>query len=183
MMTRLPAIDPAKATGNTKQLFDGVQAKLGLVPNMVRVMANSSAVLRGYLGLSGALAGGSLGAPLQEQIALAVSEANGCDYCLAAHTAVGTGVGLSEAEIVAARRGTAADPRSAAALRLAVALVESRGRVTDAELARVRAAGYTDGEIAEIVAEVALHVLTNYFNILAETEVDFPRAAPLAQAA
>ena len=182
-MTRLAAIDPTKATGSTKQLFDGVQAKLGAVPNMVRVMANSPVMLRGYLGLNGALAAGSLGAPLREQIALAVAEANGCDYCLAAHTTLGTGAGLSESEIAAARRGTAADPKHAAALRLAVALVEGRGRGAAAELSRVRAAGYTDGAIAEIVAEVALNVLTNYLNILAQTEIDFPRAKPLAVAA
>jgi uncharacterized peroxidase-related enzyme len=182
-MNRLPAIDPAMATGRIKQLFDGVAGQLGLVPNMVRVMANSPAVLKGYLGLGGALAAGSLGAPLREQIALAVAEANGCDYCLAAHAALGTAAGLGTSEIVAARRGTAIDPKSAAALRLAVAVVADRGRVADAELTRVRAAGYTDGEIAEIVAEVALNVLTNYINIFAQTEVDFPRQAPLAAAA
>jgi uncharacterized peroxidase-related enzyme len=182
-MSRLPAIDPTTATGSTKQLFDGVQAKLGTVPNMVRVMANSPAMLRGYLGLAGALATGSLGAPLREAIALAVAEANGCDYCLAAHTALGTGAGLTETAIAAARRGAAADPRHDAALRFALALVEGRGRIDDAELTRVRAAGYTDGEIAEIVAEVALNLLTNYVNTLARTEIDFPRAEPLDAAA
>jgi uncharacterized peroxidase-related enzyme len=182
-MPRLLTIDPAMATGSTEDLFDGVRAKLGLVPNMVRVMANSPAVLRGYLALNGALAGGSLGASLREQIALAVSEVNGCEYCLAAHAALGKGVGLAEAEIAAARQGTASDPKRAAALRLAVAVVEGRGRVADAELTRVRDAGYTDGAIAEIVAEVALHILTNYFNTLAQTEVDFPRVEPLAEAA
>jgi uncharacterized peroxidase-related enzyme len=182
-MTLLSAIDPATATGSTKELFDEIRAKLGVVPNMMRVMANSPAVLKGYLGLSGALAAGSLGAQSREQIALAVAEANGCDYCLAVHAAIGASVGLGETEIAAARRGTATDPRRAAAVRLAVALVEGRGRVADAELARVRAAGYTDGEIAEIVAAVALNVLTNYVNILAGTDVDFPRAEPLAAAA
>jgi uncharacterized peroxidase-related enzyme len=182
-MTRLVATDPATATGSTKELFDGIRAKRGVVPNMMRVMANSPAVLRGYLGLSGALAAGSLGAQLREQIALAVAEANGCDYCLAAHAAIGAGAGLTGAEIAAARRGAAADPRRAAVLRLAVALVEGHGHVADAELTRVRAAGYTDGEIAEIVAAVALNVLTNYVNILAGTDVDFPRAEPLAAAA
>jgi AhpD family alkylhydroperoxidase len=154
-----------------------------VVPNMVRVMANSPAMLRGYLGLAGALDAGSLGGPLREQIALAVAEANGCDYCLSAHTALGAGTGLTESDIAAARRGTAADPKHAAALLLAVALVEGRGRGVDAELNRARVAGYTNGAIAEIVAEVALNILTNYFNILAQTEIDFPRAKPLAVAA
>jgi AhpD family alkylhydroperoxidase len=97
-LTRLPAIDPATAAGSTKQIFDGVQSRLGVVPNMVRVMANSPAMLRGYLGLAGALDAGSLGAELREQIALTVAEANGCDYCLAAHAALGRSAGLTDFE-------------------------------------------------------------------------------------
>jgi uncharacterized peroxidase-related enzyme len=182
-MTRLSEVDPTTATGATKQLFDGVHAKLGVVPKMMRVMANSPAMLRGYLGFNAALAGGSLGEPLREQIALVVAEANGCEYCLAAHTILGKGAHLSEAEITAARQGTAANPKDAAALRLAVALVEGRGRVADAELIHARVVGWTDGAIAEIVAEVALNLLTNYFNILAQTEIDFPQAEPLEAAA
>lgn len=182
-MPRLPAIDPSTATGKAKSLLEGVQKKLGVTPNMVRVMAGSPAVLQGYLDLNSALAAGSLGAQLREQIALTVAEANGCDYCLAAHAALGRRAGLDDAEIAAARRGSASDQKRAAALRLARALVENRGRVTDSDVARVRAAGYTDGEILEIIAEVNLNVLTNYVNLFAQTEVDFPRQQPLANAA
>ena len=146
-------------------------------------MANSPAMLSGYLALNAALDIGSLGGQLREQIALVVAEANGCNYCLAAHTALGKAAGLNRAEIASARRGAAADPRQTAALELAAALVEGNGRGADLELSRARAAGFTNGQIAEIVAEVALNILTNTFNTLVHTEIDFPAAEPLAAAA
>lgn len=182
-MARIPAIDPTTATGSVKPLLNAVESALGVVPNMARGLGNSPAALKGYLELNKALAGGSLGAPLREQIALTVAEANGCDYCLAAHTALGKAAGLNDDDVRAARQGIASDSRSAAALRLATVLVEGRGLVSNAQLHHVRAAGLSEAEITEIVAEVALNILTNYFNILADTEVDFPPVEPLDQAA
>lgn len=182
-MTRIPAIDPTTAPTSVKPLLDSVEAALGTVPNLMRGLANSRAALKGYLELNKALAGGSLGAPLREQIALRVAEANGCEYCLAAHTALGKAAGLDDAALRDAREGTASDPKSDAALRLATALVDWHGNISTAELERTRAAGFTDGQITEIVGEVALNILTNYFNILAETDVDFPPAEPLERAA
>lgn len=179
-MSRLQALDPEHATGKTRTLLDAVGKKLGLVPNLMRTMASSPAVLEGYLGLSGALGTGRLTARLREQIALAVAEANACEYCLAAHSLLGRNAGLDAAEIVAARRGEASDARTHAAIRFALAVVASRGGVSDADLERVRGAGFGDGEIAEIVAHVALNVLTNYLNRVAETEVDFPKVEALA---
>ena len=182
-MSRIESINPNTATGKAKALLDAVQAKLGLVPNMTRAMASGPAALEGYLNFAGALAGGSLDARLREKIALAVAEANGCDYCLSAHTAIGGVVGLKADEIEAARRASG-DTRTAAALRFARDVVAARGGISDASLAAVRSAGYADGEIAEIVANVALNVYTNYFNRVAQTEIDFPRAPHLvAQAA
>jgi len=182
-MSKIMPLDPAMAPGGARQLLDWFDARLGMVPNMVSVMANSPAVLRGYIGLSGALSSGSLGTELRERIALAVAESNGCDYCLAAHATLGAAAGIDETGVAAARRGTADDPRTAAALRFAVALVDGRGHVADTELARVRNAGYTDAAILDIVAEVVLNIFTNYVNILAGTPIDFPRVAPLAEAA
>ena len=88
-MNRITQLDPAQATGKTKQLFDGVQAKLGVVPNLFRVFGNSTAALEGYLNFSGALAGGVLNAKVREQIALAVAEINDCTYCRSSHTYIG----------------------------------------------------------------------------------------------
>lgn len=179
-MSRLNLIAPESATGKAKELLDAVKGKLGLVPNMTRAMANAPAALNGYLQLSGALAHGALPAKTREQIALAVAEANGCDYCLAAHTAIGKMAGLTADQIRDSRHGTAVDPKADALVRFARKVVDTKGRVTDADLRAVRAAGHDDGAIAEVVAHVALNVFTNYFNQVADTDIDFPRAEPLA---
>jgi len=141
----------------------------------MRTMAQSPAVLEGYLGFGAALRRGRLPVGLQEQIALAVAETNSCDYCLSAHTALGRGAGLSNDELAASREARATDRKAAAALQFARVVVDRRGDVRDLDLAAVRAAGYSDGEIAEIIAHVALNVFTNYFNIANNVEVDFPK--------
>jgi uncharacterized peroxidase-related enzyme len=176
-MSRLPAIQPDQATGKTKELLDGVQAKLKITPNMTRVMANSPAVLQAYLSFSSALAGGALDAKLREQIALEVGEQNACQYCVSAHTAIGRMVGLSDPEIAAARGAASSSPKNTAALEFARQLVAKRGLATDADIEAVRRVGFTDAEIAEIIAHVALNIFTNYFNNTAGVEVDFPKVA------
>jgi uncharacterized peroxidase-related enzyme len=176
-MSRLPAIQTEAANGRAKQLLEAVQAKLKLTPNMTRVMANSAAVLEGYLSFSGALAGGSLPAKLREEIALEVGEQNGCQYCVSAHTAIGKLTGLTEAEIEHARDAQSNSPKHAAALGFARQVVAKKGQVADADFDSVRNAGFSDGDIAEIVAHVALNVFTNYFNLAAAVEVDFPKVA------
>jgi uncharacterized peroxidase-related enzyme len=160
-----------------RRSFDAIERQLGVVPNMMRTMAQSPRVLEGYLALSGALSRGLLPATLQEQIALAVAETNACNYCLSAHTALGRRAGLSDDQLAASREGRAAEARADAALQFALAVLEHRGAIGDDELARVRAAGFSDAEIAEIIAHVALNVLTNYFNRAADTEIDFPKVA------
>lgn len=178
-MARLNPVNPETATGKAKELLDEAQKKLGGVPNLLKTFANSPAVLEAYLGFSGALAHGKLRAKVREQIALTVGQANDCDYCLSAHSAFARSAGLNDAQIEAARRGTSDDGKTQAALRFASDIVDKQGFVTDDDLAAVRDAGYGDGEIAEIVAAVALNIFTNYFNHVADTEVDFPKVAPL----
>jgi uncharacterized peroxidase-related enzyme len=174
-MTRLKALRPEDATGKTKELFNGVQSKLGMVPNMMRTMGNSSAVLEGYLNLSGALGHGTLGAKTGELIALAVAESNTCDYCLSAHSFIGEKlVGIDTPSLTAAREGNNSHAKIDAALKFAQALVTKRGSVNDMDVNTVKAAGYTDGEVGEIVAHVALNILTNYLNKTAQTDIDFP---------
>lgn len=179
-MSRIKALEPAQTTGKARELLDAVQAKLGITPNMTRAMANSPAVLAAYLSFSGALAGGSLSAKLREQIALAVGQANACDYCLSAHSTLGKMAGLSEGDLASSRQAHAADTKADAALQFAQKLVRNRGEVSAAEFGAVRHAGYSDGEIGEIVANVALNLFTNYFNHVAETEIDFPRVSSAA---
>jgi uncharacterized peroxidase-related enzyme len=183
-MPRLNPIDPAHADARVKPLLDAVHKKLGLTPNMMKTMAASPAVLKGYLDFAGALGGAAIGARTQELIALTVAEANGCDYCLSAHTAIGGLFKIPTADLDAARDYRNADPKVAAILRFARIVVESRGNVADGDVMRLRNAGASDAEIAEVVAIAALNVFTNLFNNVAATDVDFPRvSARLAAAA
>jgi uncharacterized peroxidase-related enzyme len=180
-MSRLsvPAsIDEAPAA--SRPLLEAVVKMLGSAPNLFRLVANSPAALEGYLGLSGALGKGSLPAPTRERIALAVAEINGCDYCLSAHSFLGKNhAKLDDAEMQANRKGGSNDAKAAAAVRFAAAVAKARGHVADADLNAVKAAGYSDAQIVEIVLHVALNTWTNYINSVAQTVIDFPAAPEL----
>lgn len=179
-MTRISAIDHETATGKAKELLDGVKARLGFAPNLMKTFANSPEALGAYLGFSDTL-GKTLNAKLREQIALVVAEENGCGYCRSAHTAIGKMVGLSEEDTIDARTGNAPDARASAALKFVKAVLADRGKVSGEELIEIRSAGFSDGEIVEMIANVALNVLTNYLNNVAETDIDFPLAPPLTR--
>lgn len=177
MTTYLAPVDPATATGAAKDLLDQVQQALGTTPNMTKVMANSPALLGGYLALSGALAGGVLPAATREQLAIATAEANACGYCLSAHTYLGRELAkLTDSELDAAREAKSADPHTTALLTLSDEILRARGQVDQEAIATARAAGVTDAEIGEVVAHIALNVLTNYFNVLAGVDNDWPVA-------
>jgi uncharacterized peroxidase-related enzyme len=177
----IPNIEAAPAA--SRPLLEAAKKQLGSVPNLFRVIANSPAALEGYLGLNGALVKGTLDAKTRERIAVAVAEINGCGYCLSAHTFLGKNVAkLDDAEINANRSGTSNDPKAAAAVRFAVLAVRERGHVSDADVAAVKAAGYDDAQVVEIVLHVALNTLTNYVNEVAKTAIDFP-VVELRQAA
>ncbi len=172
----------ADSPAASQPLLEAVHKQLGVVPNLFRVIGNSPAALEGMLGLSGALVKGKIDGKTRERIALAVAEANGCDYCLSAHTYLGTNLAkLDEAEIAANREGGSHDPKAAAAVRFAAKIVAQRGHVGDADLAEVKAAGYDDAQVVEIVLHVALNTLTNYVNEVAETVIDFPAVAHRAR--
>jgi uncharacterized peroxidase-related enzyme len=173
-MTRIAALNPIDAPAQAQPLLAAVKAKLGMVPNLFKTFAHSPAVLQFYLSGSEALASTSISAALREQIALATAGKNECNYCASAHTLMGKGAGVAAPELAANLRGESGDAKTLAALRFAKVIVAERGRVSDADLAKVRAAGYSEAEITEIVATVAANIFTNYFNHIAETEVDFP---------
>jgi uncharacterized peroxidase-related enzyme len=179
-MARLKALNPDEATGKTKELFNAIQSKLGVVPNMMRTMGNSPALLEGYLNLSGALAHGALGAKNGELLALAISENNSCEYCVSAHSYIGEKLVHIDTETIAnARHANSADAKTDAALKFANVLIAKKGLVSDSDVDIIKAAGLTDGEIGEVVGHVALNILTNYFNNTANTELDFPAAKSL----
>lgn len=177
-MTRITPVDYATASGREKDLLDVVKGLLGATPNMTTTMARST-VLDGWLGLNGALRKGSIGPADGERIALAVAEANGCSYCLSAHAYLGANVArLDDEEIHRARHFDSADPKSAAILAFARAVVATRGGVSDSDLATAREAGLSDAELSDIVGHIAVNVLTNYFNKAFDVDVDFPVVEP-----
>lgn len=174
-----PSIDDAPQA--SRPLLEQVTKQLGSAPNLFRLAARSPAALEGYLGLMGALGKGRLPAATRERIALAIAQLNGCGYCLSAHTYLGTKLAkLSPEEIATNRAGGSTDAKADAAVRFAVAVAEARGRVSDGDLRAVRAAGYDDALVIEIVQHVALNIWTNYLNEVAQTDIDFPVAEGVA---
>jgi len=175
----MPRIHPvANPAGETRTILDGVKAKIGMVPNLYATLGHAPHVLGAYLEFGAKLGGGKLSAKEREQIALAVGEANACAYCLSAHTAIGKGAGLTDADIAAARHGTPADPRNRAIVSLARSIVSSKGVVPDAELAAARQNGLDDAQIVEVFAVTVQNIFTNYANHLFDTDIDFPKVAP-----
>lgn len=159
----------------TRPALEAVKKQLGVVPNLYRLLASSPAALNGYLALSEALGKGQLDLKTRGRVALTVAEANGCDYCLSAHTFIGKNLlHLDEAELNANRDATSGDPKAAAALRFTAQVVRQRGHVSDAELEAVRAAGFSQAEVLELVLHATLNTLTNYVNTIAKTDIDFP---------
>jgi uncharacterized peroxidase-related enzyme len=175
-MSRIPIPASIDATPTASQpLLRAVEKQLGVVPNLFRLVATSASSLEGYLGLSAALRKGALPAPTRERIALAVAELNGCTYCLSAHAYLGrTMAKLDDAEIAANRSGRSNDAHADAAVRFAAQVVRRRGQVSATDLQAVKAAGYDDAQIVEMVLHVALNTFTNYLNQVAGTDVDFP---------
>ncbi len=170
----IPSVEQSPAA--SKPLLDAVHKQLGVVPNLMKLVGNSPAALEGYLSLNGALAKGKLDVSVRERIALAMAEFNGCSYCLSAHTYLGKNVAkLSDADMDSARTAHSADPKSSAALKFALRVASEHGRVSDADVQMLRAAGFDDASIVEIVLNVALNVLTNYINNVANTTIDFPQ--------
>lgn len=173
-MARINPIELEQAGDKGRALLGAVKRQLGLVPNIFKTLAQSPAVLDAYMKQTAALASGDLDAKLREQIALVVAGKNQCDYCASAHTLLGKGAGVEESELASNLKGQSSDTTTQAALTFAAAIVEKRGRITDGELAAVREAGFSDGQIVEIIAVTCMNIFTNYFNHIAGTEVDFP---------
>jgi len=178
-MSRIPTPKTIEAAPTTSRPFlEAVNKQLGVTPNLFRMVATSPAALEGYLGMLGALGKGALPAPTRERIALAVAEINTCNYCLSAHTYLGKNLaGLGDAEMTANRSGASNDAKADAAVRFAAKVARERGHVSEQDFSAVKAAGYDDAQIIEIVQHVALNTWTNYINTVAETEIDFPIVA------
>ena len=173
-MSRVQLINSATAQGQSAALLEQVQGAFGTTPNMFRAVANSGAALQSMWGFFGALGGGVIDAKLGEQIAVAVADRNACEYCLAAHTALGRKAGASAQDLQQAQAGESADPKTQAALTFALKLVNERGQVSDSDIQALRGVGFGDTEIVEILAHVALNLFTNYVNVAFAVPLDFP---------
>lgn len=176
-MSAIQPITLDTATPAVQATLTKITGAFGTVPNMFATVANSPAALQSMWGSFGAFSTGALGAALTEQIAVAVANRNRCEYCLAAHTALGAQAGLTSEQLSAAQLGNAEDPKTAALLRFALALVDGRGAVDQAAFAELRDLGWSDEQIVETVAQVALNIFTNYVNIALAVPVDFPEVS------
>lgn len=180
MSSRIPTpASIATAPTAAQPLLEAVSKMLGSVPNLFRIVSNSPAALEGYLSLSGALGKGTLDVRTRNRIAMVVAEDNRCEYCLSAHSFLGKNVAkLDEAELTANRTAGSSDIKAAAALQFADKVVQARGHVAASDVQAVKDAGYTDAQVVEIIAHVALNTLTNYINSALGTELDFPKVSP-----
>lgn len=174
-MSRITVITNETANAEQLALLEAIQAKLGMVPNFLKILANSPAALRAFLGLHGIANEGSLTPQTRERIALAVAQQNSCEYCVSAHTAIGRKAGLTNAEIAANRAGTSQEDKAAVAVKFARSLVENNGEVTTADITEARDAGYSDAEIVEIITHVGMNILTNMIGKASRVEIDFPK--------
>jgi len=173
-MPRIYPIALNQIDDTTVATLNAVKAKIGMIPNLFSTFALAPAALNGYLRLSDELEKGRLSARQREVIALAVSQVNACQYCLSAHTLIGKSTGMSEASVLDARNGTADDPLENAIAELAVKIASQHGMLSDGELEAAKNNNLDDALIVEIVANVALTIMSNFTNNIAMTDVDFP---------
>jgi uncharacterized peroxidase-related enzyme len=178
-MSRVKLIADPEVAGTVAEHYATIRAQHGGIPNIFRAMANSPAVLEGFLGLARAAKKSSIPAVLSEKIALSVGQINRCRYCISAHAVAAGNAGLTSEEISAARRGDSSDPREQAILTFVRLIVENRGWVSDEQVQMLRSVGVSDKELVEIVLLVSTNMFTNYFNHVTEPEVDFPSAPEL----
>ena len=158
----------------SKPILDAVHKQLGAVPNMFRLLAQSPGALQGFTANNGALTK-TLDVKMRERIALAVAQLNGCDYCVSAHSYLGLNLAkISPEEVALNRKGKSGDANANAALSFAAKVVRERGHISEADIKSVRDAGFSDGQIVEILAVTAENIFTNLLNVVADTDIDFP---------
>lgn len=174
-MSRIEMVKPETTNGEKKEILSEIHKAFGVTPNMFKTIANSTAALKMMWAGFGALGSGRLGPKLGEQIAVAVADVNRCEYCLAAHTALGKGAGLTAETLTKAQAGKSEDSKTQAALTFAVKLVKERAHISPADISALKETGFDNEEIAELLAHVALNIYTNYTNVAFEVPLDFPK--------
>jgi uncharacterized peroxidase-related enzyme len=178
-MKTLEVLNRDQVSEDNQGIFDALKGKIGMVPNLYATVANSNVALGAILNFGESLGAGEFSAKEVEAIALAVGQVNGCEYCLAAHTAISKMSGFSEEETLDLRAGNISDTKLAALTQLAIALAENKGRAEEKFIENFFAAGYTQAALVELIGFVALNTFTNFVNNTANTKVDFPAAPEL----
>ncbi|CDX11660.1 Carboxymuconolactone decarboxylase [Mesorhizobium plurifarium] len=177
-MARTAALKPEQVPAESKPMLDAFTRNIGFTPNMMAAFAQGPIAFNAWATLLGSLSK-ALDVKTRDSIGLAVSEVNGCNYCLTVHSFTAEHMAkLPADDVILARKGHARDPKRDAALQFARKVIETRGHVSDADLQAVRRVGYTDANIIEIVALVAMYSLTNFFNNVFDHEKDFPAVMP-----
>ncbi len=177
--TQITPLESQQADPNVKQMYQAIENKFHMLPNIFKNMGHSGVALKAFLDLSEAANHSSIPPKLREKLALAVGQANGCQYCLSAHTLGAKATGISENEIMDARKARASIPKEAAILDFAKKVVEKKAHIDEKELASLKAAGVNDQEIVDAILVIMVNMYTNYFNLITGTKVDFPNAPEL----
>lgn len=177
-MPRTEALKPDEVPADSKPTLDTFTRNLGFTPNMLATFAQSPIAFNAWANMRTSL-NRALDLKTREIIGLAISEVNGCNYCLGSHSYAANMAKLPADEIILARKGHATDPKRDAAVQFARKIIEARGQVSDSDLKAVRDAGYTDANLMEIIALVTMYSLTNFFNNVFDPDKDYP-AVPMA---
>ena len=172
-MNKINPIQVTDASEASQAVLEIVNKKLGRIPNMYKVMANSPAVLDAYVKLNGALSAGAIGSKMAEMIALATAEHNACSYCLSAHSFLGSKAGLTEQQIADSQIFHSDIEKFDAGLQFTKKILTNPNQISSDDIAPLKKHGFTDGEILEIIANVIRNIFTNYVNIVSNTEVDW----------
>ena len=178
-MSRLPTPAVETATGGTAEVYAQIKKAVGKVPNAYAAIgAHGPAALKAVLAADAVLSAGSLSRKDLETIKLIASQVAGCDYCVAAHTTLGKLAGLSPLALAQIRTGQPTGETQRDALAQFVrTLVQTSGTISEAELAAIKDAGYSDAQLVDISLAIALIAFTNVFNRINDTTIDFPAVA------
>ncbi|MEX0647507.1 MAG: carboxymuconolactone decarboxylase family protein [Balneolaceae bacterium] len=166
---------------NIKAIFDNLEKKIGQVPNIYAFTGNSANALQNYLAFSQGQANGTFDSKEREAVFLAVSELNGCEYCLSAHSALGKMNGFTEDEILQLRAGNHPDKKFNVLTRLAAEIQRTHGNPDEELLQEFAGLGYQEDALVDLVSLVINVVFTNYIHNIAGFEIDFPKAVPLTE--
>lgn len=179
-MPLLNALKKEETQSPNTEIFEALEGKIGMVPNIYASMANSPVALKAILEFGETLKGGSYSLKEVEAIALAIAEQNSCQYCLSAHTAIGKSAGFSDEETLDLRQAKSGDAKLQALVNLTKDITVSHANPSQENLDQFFAAGYDHAAFVELIGLIALNTFTNYFNHINNTEVDFPQAEALA---